>query len=89
MFATGKVVVGLVTGVIAVPEAAIRRDGDRTIVFVYAEGRLQRRAVTVGLTGSEDDMAEIRAGLSEGDVVVVAPFINLTDGMAARLAGGA
>lgn len=88
MFATGKVIVGLVRDVVAIPEAAIRRDNQQTFVFLLNDGRLVRRPVTVGLTGSEDDQAEITTGMAPGDITIVAPFINLTDGMAARLAAG-
>jgi len=61
-----------------VPRGAIRREGDVTVVFVVRDGTVERRAVTEGrVTGSD---AEVRAGLREGEIVVVSPPEQLKDG---------
>lgn len=86
MFASGKVIISQVDEALAVPEKAIRREGGASVVYVLAGDMLARRPVDVGMTGTEDDMAEIRSGLKPGDQVLIAPFINLADGMKARLA---
>jgi RND family efflux transporter MFP subunit len=67
------------TGVL-VPADAVRADG---AVFVYAEGRVERRSVTPGQTiGAE---REIVKGLRAGERVVVAPPPSLKDGAAVRV----
>jgi RND family efflux transporter MFP subunit len=69
----------VVTGVL-VPADAVRPDG----VFVYADGKVERRAVTPGQAlGAE---REILKGLRPGERVVVAPPATLKDGAAVRVA---
>jgi HlyD family secretion protein len=64
-----------------IPKAAMRLDGDQTIVFVVLPGDVvERRAVTAG--GMDGDRLEIIAGLNAGDRVVVSPPAELTDGAA-------
>jgi multidrug efflux pump subunit AcrA (membrane-fusion protein) len=65
--------------VMTVPRAALRADAGRDVVFVVAEGRAERRAVTVG--GAPDgETVEIAAGLRSGEQVVVEGPAELADG---------
>ncbi|MEX1312304.1 MAG: efflux RND transporter periplasmic adaptor subunit [Candidatus Sulfomarinibacteraceae bacterium] len=68
-----------------VPRKAIRRDGDRSLVFVVNGDVVERRAVTVGRELAGD--AEILAGVSPGTVVVLEPPADLSDGQRVRLQG--
>ena len=68
-----------------VPRKAIRRDGDRSLVFVVNGDVVERRAVTVGRELAGD--AEILAGVSAGTVVVVEPPADLSDGQRVRIEG--
>ena len=68
-----------------VPRKAIRRDGDRSIVFVVNGDMVERRAVTVGRELAGD--AEILAGVSAGNVVVIEPPPDLADGQRVRIQG--
>ena len=64
-----------------IPKAAMRLDGDQTVVFVLLPGDVvERRAVTAG--GVDGDRLEIIAGVNAGDRVVVSPPMELTDGAA-------
>ena len=63
---------------VLVPQTAIRNDNGSQIVYVYHEGRVERRAVRAG--GSRGNDQEILAGLSSGDQVVVSDFEGLHDG---------
>lgn len=65
--------------VLAVPSAAVVRDGGVDAVFVVEDGRAQRVEVVVGAQG--EDMVEIRRGLSGGESVVVRDADRLSDGM--------
>ena len=64
-----------------IPRAALRRDGDRDVVFVLANGRLERRAVEPGPVSGSD--VEIAAGLAAGERVVVDGPPSLADGIRA------
>ncbi len=69
------------TGVL-VPRVAVREDGGSQVVFVYRDGRVERRAVRVGQARGSDQ--EIVAGLSDGERVVVKGIEGLRDGQRVR-----
>jgi len=73
--------------VVLVPVDAVRGDGATAVVFVYADGRVQRRPVTAGQTVGGD--REIVAGLRAGERVVMSPPATLKDGDPVRAADGA
>jgi RND family efflux transporter MFP subunit len=78
------------TGVL-VPADAVRPDtgsGDRSqaVVFVYADGKVERRRVTVGPAQGRE--REVLTGLRAGERVVLAPPDSLRDGAAVKLAEG-
>jgi RND family efflux transporter MFP subunit len=66
-----------------VPQGAVRNENGNSIVYVYHDGRVERRAVRVGGTRSSDQ--EIVAGLSGGDQVVINGFDGLSDGARVKL----
>ena len=66
--------------VLAVPSAAVVRDGGEDAVFVVEDGRVQRVGVSLGAQG--DDLVEVRRGLAGGEQVVVRDADRLTDGQA-------
>lgn len=70
MTATAEIVIEQAENVLAVPNRALARgaEGNR-IVRVLVNGQVEERLVQVGL--STDQFTEIRAGLSEGELVVV------------------
>lgn len=72
---------------LVVPDAAVRRHGQLTSVFVVQEGRAQIRLVQTGVPGS--DGTEVVAGLEPGEAVVVAPPPGLTDGSPVTLTSAA
>jgi RND family efflux transporter MFP subunit len=51
------------------PKTALRKDGARDVVFVVQDGRVERRAVTVG--GTKDEEVAVLSGLRAGERVVV------------------
>ena len=64
--------------VVLVPEAAIVREGEETAVFVVKDGKAERRAVRIGLTGGAN--VEIASGISAGERVIVDGQAGLPDG---------
>ncbi len=61
-----------------VPKAAVRKHDGRDVVWVARDGRVERRAVTLGAVLGEQ--VEIAAGVGGGDRVVVEGFDSLADG---------
>lgn len=66
-----------------IPQGAVRNQNGSSIVFVYHDGRVERRAVRVGRTQGSDQ--EVIAGLTGGDQVVVSGFEGLHDGARVEL----
>ena len=61
-----------------VPRAAVRTTGETTHVFVVHGETVERRAIQVG--GADGDRLEVRAGLQDGDRVVLSPPDSLQNG---------
>ncbi len=70
--------VSLESANVVVPQAAVRQEGGRDIVWTVRNGRVERRAVKVGRTIGEE--TTITAGLVSGERVVVQGGENLKDG---------
>jgi RND family efflux transporter MFP subunit len=68
---------------VRVPSAAVQRDGSDTYVWVFADGRVERRAVTIG--AENDGQAEVLAGVRGGEEVVAPLVEGLEDGAKAEL----
>jgi RND family efflux transporter MFP subunit len=66
-----------------IPSDALRDDNGKKIVFLLKGDHVERRAVSVGATRGLD--AEIIAGLSAGDNVVVKGPADLKDGQAVEI----
>jgi RND family efflux transporter MFP subunit len=62
---------------VLVPVAAIRTDGERSVVFVMKEGKAQRRTVTLGATYG--DARQVLTGVDLGESVIVDPPAELKD----------
>jgi RND family efflux transporter MFP subunit len=63
---------------VVVPVTAIRTEGTQDVVYVLAEGKAQRRAVTLG--GTLGDVRQVLTGLSVGEIVIADPPTDLKDG---------
>jgi HlyD family secretion protein len=73
-----QIVTGEKPGALAIPRAALLRDGERRFVYVFDHGRARRRDVAVGLIGVSE--VEITRGLAEGDVVLIPGTVPLSEG---------
>ena len=65
-----------------VPQAAVRKDGDASFVFVVRQDTVERRAIKTA--GTDGDRLEVVAGLKGGDRVVISPPPELSEGMLIR-----
>jgi HlyD family secretion protein len=78
-----KIVVRQQSRAMVIPRSALFRGAEGAwTVFAVRGGRARLVAVETGLMN--DQRAEVRNGLAEGDVVIVAPENNLEDGQAVR-----
>jgi RND family efflux transporter MFP subunit len=71
---------------VLVPAEAVRPDGDQGAVFVVADGKAERRRVTLGQAAGAE--RQILSGLRAGERVVLSPPDALRDGAAVKLAEG-
>ncbi len=71
--------VGPAAGVL-VPAPAIRTDGGGSVVFVYADGKVERRRVTLGPDTA--GQRRVLSGVRDGERVVLAAPPSLEDGQA-------
>jgi RND family efflux transporter MFP subunit len=74
---------GAPKGAVTVPAEAVRPEGERGVVFVYADGKAHRRSITLG--PSAGGQYQVTGGLREGESVVLAPPESLADGAAVTL----
>jgi len=77
MTANASVTVAQADNAVRVPNAAVRTTGGTTMVTVLAKGQQVATEVVTGVVG--DTYTEIKAGLNEGDTVVL-PSIRTTTG---------
>jgi len=85
MFAQGELALDPSMPRNAVPLAAVHTDTGVPYVYAYADGKLNRRTLTLGLQSPEKGLVEVRDGLAPGDIVVVAKLIDIKDGTPAML----
>ncbi|MBM3906814.1 MAG: efflux RND transporter periplasmic adaptor subunit [Gemmatimonadetes bacterium] len=88
MFATLQLAAPQPAPTLVVPRGAALTTGERSLVFVrVADGRLEPRPVTVGL--SDDTQVEVLTGLTHGDVVVASAtfFIDAESNLGGAMAG--
>ncbi|HWN55632.1 MAG TPA: efflux RND transporter periplasmic adaptor subunit [Methylomirabilota bacterium] len=65
-------------GRVLAPRTAIRDEGGKPTVFLYRDGRVERRVVGLGQARGNDQ--EVIAGLADGDQIVTAGAKDLRDG---------
>jgi RND family efflux transporter MFP subunit len=69
---------------VLVPAEAVRAEGTRGVVFVFAGDKVERRAVTLGEAMGANRL--VLTGLRAGEQVVLSPPDSLKDGAPAKLA---
>ena len=83
MFAKGQLILDKSPPAAVVPAGAVREEAGQTFVFTIEDGKIARRAVTVGMR--EEGLVEIRSGLEKGVPVVRARITDLKPGSPAIL----
>lgn len=77
-----RIVIDEVSDVLKVPTSALFRIGGDSAIFQVADGRVRQKKVKIGQQNGLE--AEILAGLSEGDQVVLHPSDRIEDGVQVR-----
>jgi multidrug efflux pump subunit AcrA (membrane-fusion protein) len=63
---------------LVIPKFAVKQIADRQVVFVLQNGRVERRAVTLGPPRQEE--VTVISGLADGEKIVVSNLDGLTEG---------
>ncbi len=69
---------------LVIPASAVRQNGDRSIVWVLRDERVERRAIRVGRV--QQDEATVASGLNLGEVIVINPPNGIAEGITAKAA---
>ncbi len=67
---------------VQIPQAAVHKDGATPYVYVYSDGRAERRAIKLGAATGSD--VEVLAGVSSDERVIVQADKPLSDGVRVR-----
>ena len=67
---------------VIIPKIALQQDGGKDFVWVFQNGRAERRAVNLGATRAEE--AELLSGLAAGEKVITNRPTGLRDGVGVR-----
>lgn len=91
MFAEARLTLASKAGVLALPQSAVRKDGSGAYVYVIADGKIERRAVRLGVSGmtGDESRTEVASGLDAGAQVVRTDMGNLRPGTPVRVAPAA
>jgi membrane fusion protein (multidrug efflux system) len=87
MFADGRLLLNSQSGVVTLPQSAVRKVNDGSFVFAIVNNKIERLPVTLGSTGlvGDEHHIEITSGLEFGAQVIRADMGNLTPGTPVRL----
>lgn len=89
MFANGRVALVASAPIAALPQAAVRTEAGQSYVWVVADGKLARRAVTIGRRDEASGLVEIKSALPPTLPVLATRFENLKEGAPALVKGAA
>jgi multidrug efflux pump subunit AcrA (membrane-fusion protein) len=87
-FATGRVVARTVNGAVLIPSTAIRQSPEadaKPFVYKIAGDKLARTPVSLGIVDEVQGVAEVLAGIDEGDRVVAGNVGTLGNGMKVQI----
>jgi RND family efflux transporter MFP subunit len=85
MFAKGQIVLDRTAQSTVVPASAVREESGQAYVFTIENGKVGKRAVTLGFTEPQQGLIEVKSGLEKGLNVVSARVAGLKVGAAAIL----
>ncbi len=84
LFASVSLIIGEKGDTILIPESAVDREGEIEFIWIVEKGKAMRRRILTGTR--ENGQIEIVANLREGQVVVTAGQLKLSDGVRVKIA---
>jgi RND family efflux transporter MFP subunit len=88
MFAQGELVLSTGNSVLSIPAAAVKYESAVPVVYTLDNHTIGRRQVTLGIQREGNDYVEVRAGLQDGERVIVADVGERKAGSAAVVRDG-
>ncbi len=85
MFGQGVLIMDKTEPRPAIPLAAVRSEAGLPYVLVFADGKISKRALTLGVHSEEQGVVEVLNGLKPGEQVLLAKLDEFKDGEAAVL----
>jgi multidrug efflux pump subunit AcrA (membrane-fusion protein) len=89
MFGEAQLTIAKKTGVLTVPQSAVRNEAGTAYVYAIENGKLAQKPVTLGMNGDdgEGNAVEVLAGLDNGVRVVKINLGSLQVGSSVRFTG--
>lgn len=89
MFAKGEITTDKSSARPIVPLAALRKDGERDVVYRVDGGKVVAQQVKLGMRNEDEGLAEVTGGLDAGAVLLAVPLDGVKPGTQVKLAGAA
>ena len=89
MFAKGQITTDKSEARPIVPLAALRKDGERDVVYRVDNGKVVAQPVQLGMRNEDEGMAEVTHGVDAGAVLLNVPLDGVKPGAQVKLAGAA
>lgn len=86
MFGHGSLQINDYENILAVPTAAVTKEGGETSVRTIIDGVAHRQPVILGTARVGEDLVEVRTGLSEGDAIITVPLKDVSNGTFVKIA---
>ena len=84
MFVRAEIKVSNRKDVLAVPQEAIIRQGDKTFVFVIRDVTARQKEVSLGI--QDGNLLEVKSGLADGDIIATSGIDTLFEGAKIEIA---
>lgn len=87
MFGHGTLQIESHDDILAVPAAAVIKEGGDTFIRTISDGAVRQQPITLGNARIGEDLVEVRSGLNEGDRIITVPLKDVTSGTLVKIAG--
>ena len=77
------IVLETITSVLKVPTTALVNEDDVNYVWVYADGKINKKPVEIG--GNSNEETQIKSGVNDGDTIISEPSNKFTEGQKIKI----
>ena len=85
MFAKGQITTAKSAARPLLPIAALRKDGNKDVVYRVDNGSIKAEPVTLGMRNEDEALVEVVSGLAPGAIVLAAPLDGVKPGSKVKL----